>query len=211
MKRNKILLGVIAAVLVIAVAAAVFIASSQRAGVGDINTDDVETMIFGAEMPAIQYADENKVIIFGDVGLIAYDMEKSEITNRLSLGEIKKLGYEMPLCHVSSDGKKAYFSPGMIDACEYLYEYDFSSGRLKKISSANREFFMGVKDSTEIMSSDALKRIDGDGDIFSSLMVEIKDGEYLGIGINADGKMNTLQAVVFDSEGNRIKTCKIFD
>ena len=42
-------------------------------------------------------------------------------------------------------------------------------------------------------------------------MVEIKDGEYLGIGINADGKMNTLQAVVFDSEGNRIKTCKIFD
>lgn len=48
MKRNKILLGVIAAVLVIAVAAAVFIASSQRAGVGDINTDDVETMIFGA-------------------------------------------------------------------------------------------------------------------------------------------------------------------
>lgn len=96
----------------------------------------MEDMNIGAEMPKVLYADDNKAIFRGCFGIIVYDLENRQITDRVSeeFEEIfkKKINFD---CDASADGRYVYISyidfSFEEDYDGYYHIYDTKTQRFK--------------------------------------------------------------------------------
>lgn len=101
-----------------------------------LDFSDIEDMNIGAEMPKVLYADDNKAIFWGCFGIIVYDLENRQITDRVSeeFEEIfkKKIYFD---CDASADGRYVYISyidfSFEEDYDGYYHIYDTKTQRFK--------------------------------------------------------------------------------
>lgn len=101
-----------------------------------LDFSDIEDMNIGAEMPKVLYADDNKAIFWGCFGIIVYDLENRQITDRVSeeFEEIfkKKTYFD---CDASADGRYVYISyidfSFEEDYDGYYHIYDTKTQRFK--------------------------------------------------------------------------------
>ncbi|MBQ9913500.1 MAG: hypothetical protein IJO73_04655 [Clostridia bacterium] len=170
-------------------------------GNSEVRLSDIKDMNIGAEMPELIYCEKGTLIMTGTFGLIVYDLNEREITDRLDYGILNKLGIEYLYCTVSSDEKTVYL--GNIDFAHAsttpLFTYDIKSGSLysyKKEFNTEGELYRGISE----WNYDGHADIPQEGYIYSLGRKHDQNGGcYLRA--KADWSMKSLQAIVYDHTG----------
>ena len=129
----------------------VLIFSSCSKQTKKLDFSDINEMNIGAEMPKVIYADKNKAIFWGCFGIIVYDLENRQITDRVSkeFEEIlkEKIYFD---CDASSDGRYVYISYTDFnfdkDYNGYYHIYDTETSRFqnKRLSYDEVEIFEDI-------------------------------------------------------------------
>lgn len=170
----------------------------------DVNLSDIEILNMGIEVPHLIYADDNKLIISGTCGIIVYDLNKREVTHRLSCEFLEAYGVEYPNPLATKNGDKVCIYDASDDFNGIPREerdgfllYDIENGTLIKQQEREEPIFKGCESfyRNENMKEKYADRSKLTGSIY------IDKGDYLVfLQGDLDWSMKSLQIVICDYE-----------
>lgn len=106
------------------------------------NIDDLKNKSsnIGAEMPTLDYIDDNIAIINGTCGIVIFDINANKITERITADTLINMGFHMEECSVTPDGKIIYIRDDGDGADESLcYKFSVESKSVEKVDISEWE------------------------------------------------------------------------
>lgn len=181
----------------------------------DINLSDIDILNMGIEVPHLIYADDNKLIISGTCGIIVYDLNKREITHRLSCEFLEAHGVEYPNPQANEKGDKVYIYDAMDDfngipqeERDGFYIYEIESRTLVKQKEGEEPFFEGRE--SFYRNEDLEKRYTDRSKLTSPNYID-KGDYFVFLQGDIDWSMKSLQIVICDFETGDKEIIDVFE
>lgn len=178
-----------------------------------VELSDIGGMNIGAEMPRIVCGDEHRVVMQGIFGLIVYDIDGEEITDRITYDELNKIGIEFLITAASEDGKTVYLSD---KSAPFTHKYDVESGKIDKFNgevdatfqteaiSAGNSLYDEYFDLTYLIGENIIKTSDGFIYLRASRYWQMKS-PYLGKNGHIAIGTNSIKRAVYHLEKRGIQ------
>ncbi len=184
--------------------------------IGEIDLSDIEDSGFWNEIANIIYADEETVILYGDCGLIVYDLVDKKIALRASVDYLRGLGYDFPYALASPDGTEVYIyettDPGSEQLTDtmvgHIVTINVEDKTYKRDKLKNRSVFTGKSVKKELsVEEQELYGITWLSS--SSLYVEVDD-KIMFTQCTPDWSVKNLQLVICDKDTGEREILYIF-
>ena len=105
--------------------------------IDELDLSDIEGQGFFDKIASIIYADEKTVILYGECGLVVYNLTDNKIALRASVDYLRGLGYDFPYALASPDGTEVY-----------IYESTGPSGGILTDTMVGHTVTINVEDKT---------------------------------------------------------------
>lgn len=170
----------------------------------DVNLSDIDILNMGIEVPRIIYADDDKLIISGTCGIIVYELNKREVTHRLSCEFLGAYGVEYPNPYANEKGDKVYIYDAMDDfngipkeERDGFFVYDIEKGTLIKQQEDDEPFFEGCE---SFYRNEGMEEKYSDRRKLTSPNYIDKGDYFVFLQGDLDWSMKSLQIVICDYE-----------
>ncbi|MBQ7134558.1 MAG: hypothetical protein IJO20_08730 [Ruminococcus sp.] len=185
--------------------------------IGETDLSDIEDSGFWDKIASIIYADEETVILYGDCGLVVYDLVDKEIALRASVDYLRSLGYDYPYALASPDGTEVYIYETIDPSSEQLTDtmvghtvtINVEDKTFKRDKIKNRSVFAGKSVKKELsVEEQELYGITWLSS--SSIYVEVGD-KIMFTQCTPDWSIKNLQLVICDKDTGEREIIYIFE
>ena len=144
------------------------------------------------------YGDDEKIIMQGTFGILAYNYKEEKITRRVRFEDIGEITSRFCGYRGAKDGKRIFI---MLFDEQKNYEYNLSSGKLNIFAGDIEDEAFIVPKFTDEENKQLTQAI---GDTYlTSLFYLKKDSSILFLKADSNWQMKTLQLIEYDMSSNK--------
>ncbi len=155
--------------------------------VPEISLSDIADMNIGAEMPFIDYADDERVILSGTFGIIVYNYSECAVEERISYDVLSSYDFSLLNVAVTKDGKEIYLAE--FDG-PFTYKVDLTTHEIVQVDGdiSGIEFYVPAEITAEQAAMQNRFYLNGD-------LVHNTDKDFFYLRADTDWSMSSLQLV----------------